>query len=109
MQLAAVTQFSQQLGAVAAAEPNLLASVQTALHAGGVANVSVSASAVQGLQSSGLPAGLVNALQQLAASDSQLQDIQLQQIQAQFAAQNAAAAAGSLYGTLTDPAAAAAF
>jgi hypothetical protein len=104
LQLAAVTMFSQQLGQVAPAEPGLLANVQAALQAGGVADVSVSASDLQALQAAGtLPAGLANALQQLASSDAQLQSIRLQDIQNTFATQNAAAAAGSLAVTLTDP------
>ena len=84
-----------------AAEPGLLANVQTALQAGGVADVSVSPvrhPEPPGWPQAGLPAGLVSALQQLATSDSQLQDIQLQQIQAEFVAQDPAAAAGSLSG-----------
>jgi hypothetical protein len=104
MQLAAVTQFSQQLGAVIASEPQLEANVQMALTAGGVADVSVSPADIQNLQNAGLPAGLSGALNQLASSDLQLQSIPLQDIQAQLAAQNTAAAAGSLFATLTDPA-----
>jgi hypothetical protein len=107
LQLNAVTMFSQQLGQVTTAEPGLLANVQAALAAGGVADVSVSASDVQALQqmaAGALPAGLENALQQLASSDSQLQSIQLPDIQAALAAQDPAATAGSLAATLTDPA-----
>jgi hypothetical protein len=106
MQLAAVMMFSQELGPVAAREPGLLANVQTTLQAAGVADVSVSASDVQVLQdsaASGLPAGLASALQQLTNNDSQLQSIQAQDIQTAFRAQDAAATAGSLAATLTDP------
>ena len=103
MQLAAVTQDSQQLGALVATEPGLLAGVQTAVQQSGVADVSVSPSAVAGLQQmvagAGLPAALVQALLQLQTSSAQLQAIQTQFVQT-----NPIAAAGSLAGTLTDPA-----
>jgi hypothetical protein len=103
MQLAAVTQNSQRLGALIATEPGLLANVQMALQASGVADVSVSASDVAALQSmvasGGLPAPLVQALQQLQVSNAEIQAIK-----AQFVQQSPAAAAGSLAATLTDPA-----
>jgi hypothetical protein len=107
-QLAALTQFSRQLGAVVATEPGLLANVQAALQASGVVDVSVSPADIANLQrmvaSAGLPVGLVQALQQLTASSNRLKQIQLQNIQNAFIAQKANATAGSLSATLTDPA-----
>jgi sugar lactone lactonase YvrE len=103
MQLAAVQQFSQQLGSVVSSEPNLLASVQAALQASGVADVSVTPSNIATLQqmasTAGLPAGLIQALNQLQTSAAELQ-----LIQTEFVNQNPTVAAGSLAATLTDPA-----
>jgi hypothetical protein len=103
LQLAAVTQFSQQLGALLPSEPRLLANVEAALQAGGVADVSVSPSDVAALQTqvagAGLPGALVQALGQLQAGAGTLQAIQ-----AQFEQADPEAAAGTLSATLTDPA-----
>jgi hypothetical protein len=103
MQLAAVTQFAQQLGALLPSEPGLLANVEMALQASGVADVSVAPSDVAALQNqvagAGLPGPLDQALGQLQASAGDLQAIQ-----AQIKQEDPAAASGSLAATLTDPA-----
>jgi hypothetical protein len=101
LQLQAATQYTRQLGALGATEPALSASLRAALIAGGLADQTATASDIGRLQSdvasAGLPAGLVQALQQIGTTDAQLEDIEIQLI-----TQSASDAAGSLYGTLAD-------